>query len=100
MWRMPELRAFDRAKSIMRDLQPKYTAGLTRLSVSSSRRLPRPPASTKAMVERVSGAAAVVILGMRFLSSRQALLARSASTLRNEREFLAGKSGYPIGPGF
>jgi hypothetical protein len=28
------------------DLPPKNTAGLARLSVSSSRRLPRPPAST------------------------------------------------------
>jgi hypothetical protein len=43
---MPELSAFDRAKSMIRDLPPKGTAGLARLSVSSSNRLPRPPART------------------------------------------------------
>ena len=46
MRRMPELTAFDSAKSMMRDLPPKYTAGLARRSVSSMSRLPRPPAST------------------------------------------------------
>ena len=35
MRRMPELSAFDSAKSMMRDLPPKKTAGLARLSVSS-----------------------------------------------------------------
>ncbi len=44
--RMPELIALDSAKSMIRDLPPKNTAGLARLSVSSSRREPRPPAST------------------------------------------------------
>src|SRR3954462_10361722 len=52
MRRMPELMALDRAKSMMRDLPPKNTAGLARRSVSSMRRLPRPPARTKAMAER------------------------------------------------
>ena len=42
--RMPEFRALERAKSMMRDLPPKNTAGLARLSVSSISRLPRPPA--------------------------------------------------------
>jgi hypothetical protein len=46
MRRMPELSAFDSAKSMIRDLPPKYTAGFARLSVSSISRLPRPPAST------------------------------------------------------
>jgi hypothetical protein len=46
MRRMPEFIALDSAKSMMRDLPPKYTAGLARISVSSCRRLPRPPAST------------------------------------------------------
>src|SRR5262245_15032336 len=49
---MPEFKALDRAKSMMRDLPPKNTAGLARRSVSSMRRLPRPPARTKAMAER------------------------------------------------
>ncbi len=44
--RMPELSAFDSAKSMMRLLPPKYTAGLARTAVSSCRREPRPPAST------------------------------------------------------
>jgi hypothetical protein len=43
---MPELIAFERAKSMIRLLPPKGTAGLARLSVSSLSRLPRPPAST------------------------------------------------------
>ena len=46
MRRMPEFSALDRAKSMMRDLPPKWTAGLARRSVSSISRLPRPPAST------------------------------------------------------
>ena len=46
MRRMPEFSAFDSAKSMIRDLQPKYTAGLARRSVSSISRLPRPPART------------------------------------------------------
>ena len=46
MRRMPELIAFDSAKSMMRDFPPKYTAGLARRSVSSMSRVPRPPAST------------------------------------------------------
>jgi len=33
--RMPELMALESAKSMMRDLPPKKTAGLARLSVSS-----------------------------------------------------------------
>ena len=43
---MPELKAFESAKSTMRDLPPKETAGLARQAVSSIRRLPRPPAKT------------------------------------------------------
>ncbi len=50
MRRMPELSAFDNAKSMIRVLPPKYTAGLARRSVSSMSRLPRPPASTNANV--------------------------------------------------
>ena len=46
MRRMPELSAFDSAKSMMRVLPPKYTAGFARFSVSSMSRAPRPPAST------------------------------------------------------
>ena len=44
--RMPLFSALDRAKSMIRALPPKWTAGLARLSVSSASRLPRPPAST------------------------------------------------------
>jgi hypothetical protein len=44
--RMPELMAFDNAKSMIRLLPPKNTAGFARLSVNSFRREPRPPAST------------------------------------------------------
>src|SRR6266545_2170587 len=40
---------------MMRDFPPKYTAGLSRLSVSSRSRLPRPPARTKARAWRESG---------------------------------------------
>ena len=39
----------------MRDLPPKGTAGLARRSVSSNKRLPRPPANTYAMLSRASG---------------------------------------------
>ena len=46
MRRMPELSALESAKSTMRDLPPKYTAGFARRSVSSMSRVPRPPAST------------------------------------------------------
>ena len=46
MRRMPEFSALDKAKSMIRDLQPKGTAGFARLSVNSIRRLPRPPART------------------------------------------------------
>ena len=35
MRRMPELTAFERAKSMIRLLPPKYIAGLARLSVNS-----------------------------------------------------------------
>src|SRR5262252_3821872 len=49
---MPELRAFERAKSMIRDLPPKNTAGFARRSVSSISREPRPPASTQAMLRR------------------------------------------------
>jgi hypothetical protein len=48
MRRTPELTQFDSVKSMMRYLPPKGTAGLQRQSVSSFRRLPRPPASTTA----------------------------------------------------
>ena len=41
---------------MMRDLPPKWTAGFARHSVSSSSRLPLPPASTYAIVERAKGA--------------------------------------------
>ncbi|MNT16422.1 hypothetical protein D3C72_1515240 [compost metagenome] len=54
MRRMPEFRQLDSAKSMMRNLPPKYTAGLARRSVSCLRREPRPPASTSAMVRRTS----------------------------------------------
>ncbi len=54
MRRMPEFSAFDSAKSMIRVLPPKYTAGFARVSVSSSSRLPRPPASTNAIVSRAS----------------------------------------------
>ena len=43
MRRMPEFRQLDRAKSMMRNLPPKYTAGLARRSVSCLSREPRPP---------------------------------------------------------
>ena len=46
MRRMPEFSALLKVKSMMRDLPPKYTAGLARRSVISISRLPRPPAST------------------------------------------------------
>src|SRR5262249_55661826 len=48
MRRMPEFRQLDSAKSTMRNLPPKYTAGFARRSVRYLRRLPRPPASTSA----------------------------------------------------
>jgi hypothetical protein len=35
MRRMPELSAFDSAKSMIREFPPKYTAGLARTSISS-----------------------------------------------------------------
>src|ERR1700722_6143855 len=78
---MPELRALDNAKSMMRDLPPKYTAALARRSVSSSRRLPRPPASTYAIALRAKGAEipssfAVFILGMGELRRRAAASGR------------------------
>ena len=44
--RMPELSALESAKSMIRVLPPKNTAGLARLSVSCFRRAPRPPART------------------------------------------------------
>ncbi len=48
MRRMPEFSAFDSAKSMMRDLPPKYTAGFARRSYrgwrSSARRKRRPAA--------------------------------------------------------
>src|SRR5205809_6450416 len=50
----PELRQFDKAKSMMRNLPPKNTAGLARRSVSCLSRLPRPPASTSASVRRAN----------------------------------------------
>ena len=40
---------FDSAKSMMRNLPPKNTAGLARRSVNCLSRLPRPPASTSAI---------------------------------------------------
>ena len=49
MRRMPELSALDNAKSIIRVLPPKNTAGLARRSVSSIKREPRPPARTYAI---------------------------------------------------
>src|SRR3954467_1022192 len=52
MRRMPELRAFESAKSMIRAVPPKCTAGLARRSVSSRSREPRPPASTSASVLR------------------------------------------------
>src|ERR1700709_1959226 len=64
MRRMPEFRALDNAKSMMRDLPPKYTAGLARVSVSSWSRDPRPPARTYAMACRDRGALDVAMAGM------------------------------------
>src|SRR6516165_5826834 len=52
--RTPELRQFDSAKSMMRNLPPKNTAGLARRSVNCFSRLPRPPSSTRASARRVS----------------------------------------------
>src|SRR5215471_11256706 len=49
MRRTPELMQLDNAKSIIRNLPPKNTAGLARRSVNCLSRLPRPPASTRAM---------------------------------------------------
>lgn len=46
--RIPELMQLDSAKSIMRNLPPKCTAGFARLLVKSFRRVPRPPASIRA----------------------------------------------------
>ena len=51
---IPEFTALESAKSIIRVLPPKYTAGFALISVSSLRRLPRPPANTKAIVSRAS----------------------------------------------
>ena len=42
----PDGRQFDKAKSMMRNLPPKWTAGFARMLVRSRRREPRPPAST------------------------------------------------------
>ena len=50
----PELRQFDRAKSMMRNFPPNGTAGFARHSVSAPRRVPRPPARTMATVWRAS----------------------------------------------
>jgi hypothetical protein len=47
-----ELLQHDSAKSMIRDLQPKWTADSARQSVSSMSRLPRPPASTYAIASR------------------------------------------------
>jgi hypothetical protein len=47
MRRRPEFMQFDSAKSMMRNLPPKCTAGLARTLVRSRRREPRPPASTR-----------------------------------------------------
>src|SRR3712207_1702237 len=78
MWRIPELRALERAKSMMRDLPPKYTAGLTRLSVSSKSRVPRPPARTYAIAWRARGADGLAFgIGVPQKCGR-ALLARSS----------------------
>jgi hypothetical protein len=60
MRRMPELMQFESAKSMMRNLPPKYTAGLARRSVRSSRREPRPPASTRAIVRLGSSRARIM----------------------------------------
>jgi hypothetical protein len=49
-----QIRQFDSAKSMIRNLPPKNTAGLARRSVSCFSRLPRPPASTSAIVRRVN----------------------------------------------
>ena len=52
--RTPELRQFDSAKSMIRNLPPKNTAGLARRSVNCFSRLPRPPARTSAIDRRVN----------------------------------------------
>ncbi|OIQ63027.1 hypothetical protein GALL_554380 [mine drainage metagenome] len=54
MRRIPEFRQLDKAKSMMRNLPPKYTAGLARVSVNCLSLAPRPPASTSATVWRTS----------------------------------------------
>jgi hypothetical protein len=54
---MPELMQLESAKSMMRNLPPKATAGLARQSVSCLRRVPRPPASTSATVLRAASPA-------------------------------------------
>src|SRR3982751_4201975 len=58
MRRMPELRQVESAKSMMRNLPPKGTAGFARHSVSGPRRAPRPPARTMDTVCRASCAIA------------------------------------------
>ena len=55
MRRMPELRRFESAKSMMRDLPPKVYRGLARRSVNSISRLPRPrPEHTPSPAARAS----------------------------------------------
>src|SRR5712691_13345125 len=48
MRRKPALTRFESAKSTSRKLPPKGTAGLARSAVNGIRRLPSPPASTRA----------------------------------------------------
>ena len=59
-----ELRQLDKVKSIMRQLPPKYTAGLERRSVISCKRVPRPPASINTSVL----SAISIVCGVRLLS--------------------------------
>ena len=53
MRRSPEFTQFDKAKSMIRYLPPKGTAGLARHLVRFIRREPAPPASTNTNVRRV-----------------------------------------------
>src|SRR6266404_4812140 len=86
--RMPEFTAFESAKSMMRDFPPKYTAGLARRSVNSIRRLPRPPASTKARACRARAHVGLLASGPPY----NARLASSCSACGRARR---KESSYP-----
>src|SRR5580698_3176215 len=87
MRRMPEFSAFDSAKSMMRVLPPKYTAGLARRSVNSISRLPRPPASTKARAWRARGSCPAA--GIRYSSTGDTRFIATASQGRSSIQIAA-----------